>query len=146
MNTKQLWNALTLNPVTNNYFDGIYSIDTLKDIKEKPTLIVYNTDPSDKAGEHWILFFFHDDTVDFYDSLGHEITYYGSEFIDFIKKFANNFQYTVRRTQPIKTDVCGHYCLYYSFKKCKGYSMQDIINNFPIDFFLHHSLNLTTHQ
>ena len=102
MNTKQLWNAFTLNPVTNNYFDGIFSIDTLKDIREKPTLIVCNTDPSDKAGEHWILFFFYDDTVDFYDSLGHEITYYGSEFIDFIKKFANNFQYTVRRTQPIK--------------------------------------------
>ena len=84
MNNKQLWNALTLNPVTNNYFDGIFSIDTLKDIREKPTLIVCNTDPSDKAGEHWILFFFYDDTVDFYDSLGHEITYYGSEFIDFI--------------------------------------------------------------
>ena len=30
MNTEQLWNALTLNPVTNNNFDGIFSIDTLK--------------------------------------------------------------------------------------------------------------------
>ena len=49
MNTKQLWNALTLNTVTNNNFDGIFSIDTLKEIKEKPTLIVCNTDPSDKA-------------------------------------------------------------------------------------------------
>ena len=85
MNTKQLWNALTLNPVTNNYFDGIFSIDTLKDIKEKPTLIVCNTDPSDKVGEHWILFFFHDNTVDFYDSLGYDITYYGSEFIYFCR-------------------------------------------------------------
>ena len=96
MNTKQLWNALTLNPVTNNNFDGIFSIDTLKEIKEKPTLIDCNTDPSDKAGEHWVLFFFHDNTVDFYDSLAHEITYYGSEFIYFVKRFANNFKYTVR--------------------------------------------------
>ena len=92
MNTKQLWNALTLNPVTNNNFDGIFSIDTLKEIKENPTLIVCNTDPSDKPGEHWVLFFFHDNTVDFYDSLAHEITYYGSEFIYFIKRFANNFK------------------------------------------------------
>ena len=73
MNTKQLWNALTLNPVTNNNFDGIFSIDTLKEIKEKPTLIVCNTDPSDKAGEHWVLFFFHDNTLDFYDSLAHSV-------------------------------------------------------------------------
>ena len=65
-----------MNPVTNNNFDGIFSIDTLKEIKEKPTLIVCNTDPSDKAGEHWVLFFFHDNTVDFYDSLAHEITYF----------------------------------------------------------------------
>ena len=130
MNTKQLWNALTLNTVINNNFDGIFSIDTLKEIKEKPTLIVRNKDPSDKAGEHWVLFFFHDNTVDFYDSLAHEITYYGSEFIYFIKRFANNLRYTVRRTQPIKTDLCGHYCLYYVFKKCEGYSMEDIIVNF----------------
>ena len=31
MNTKQLWTALILNPVTNNNFDGIFSIDTLKE-------------------------------------------------------------------------------------------------------------------
>ena len=34
MNTKQLWFALSHNCHTNPYFDGIYSIDTLKDIKE----------------------------------------------------------------------------------------------------------------
>lgn len=129
MNTKQLWNALNLNPVTNKYFDGIFSIDTLKDIKEKPTLIICNTDPSHKPGEHWVLFFFYKNSVDFYDSLGREITYYGSEFIDFVKNFAHNFKYTVRRTQPIQSDVCGHYCLYYAFKKCNGNSMEEIINN-----------------
>ena len=85
MNTKQLWIALTLNPKTNFYFDGIFSIDTLKDIKEKPSLIICNTDPSDEPGKHWVLFFFSEDSVDFYDSLGRDITYYGSEFIDFIK-------------------------------------------------------------
>ena len=58
MNTKQLWTALTLNEVTNPYFDGIYSIDTLLDIENKPELIICNTEPSDQAGEHWVLFFF----------------------------------------------------------------------------------------
>ena len=56
MNTKQLWNALCLNPITNKYFDGVYSSDTLKEIKEKPNLIICNTDPSNKPGEHWVLF------------------------------------------------------------------------------------------
>ena len=63
MNTKQLWQALTSNPVTEPYFDGIFSVDTLKEIKTKPELIICNTDPSDKPGKHWLLFFFHNNTV-----------------------------------------------------------------------------------
>ena len=47
MNTKQLWTALTLNKMTNSYFDGVYSIDTLIDIEKKPKLIICNTEPSD---------------------------------------------------------------------------------------------------
>ena len=96
MNTKQLWNALTPNPLTNKYFDGIFSIDILQDITEKSTLIICNTDPSYKPGEHWILFFFNDNSVDFFDSLGRDITYYGSEFIDFVKNVANAYKYVVK--------------------------------------------------
>ena len=70
-----------MNYYTNPHFDGIYSIDTLKNIKEKPELIICNTDPSDKPGEHWVLFFFDNDgSVDFYNSLGRDINFYGSEF------------------------------------------------------------------
>ena len=105
MNTKQLWSALTLNPKTNFYFDGIFSIDTLQEIKEKPDLIICNTAPSDQPGEHWILFFFNEKSVDFYDSLGRDITYYGSEFINFIKIYTSNFEQCLRRTQPLETDL-----------------------------------------
>ena len=121
MNTKQLWTALTLNPKTNFYFDGIFSIDTLKEIKEKPDLIICNTDPSDQPGEHWVLFFFNENSVDFYDSLGHDITYYGSEFINFIKNYTSNLGQCLRRMQPVKSDLCGHYCLYNAFAKCNGF-------------------------
>ena len=131
MNTKQLWNALCLNPVTNNYFDGIYSSDTLKEIVEKPQLIICNTDPSNKPGEHWVLFFFDENSVDFFDSLGRDIKYYGSIFLDFITNFSNDYKQCLKRTQPIKSDLCGHYCLYYAFAKCNGLSMEEIVRNIP---------------
>ena len=131
MNTKQLWNALCLNPVTNQYFDGIYSADTLKEIREKPDLIICNTDPSNKRGEHWVLFFFSDNSVDFFDSLGRDIKYYGSTFLDFIANFVTNYEQSLQRTQPLKSDLCGQYCLYYAFVKCNGLSMDEIIYNIP---------------
>ena len=131
MNTKQLWNALCLNPLTNNYFDGIYSSDTLKEIEGKPNLIICNTDPSTKPGEHWVLFFFNENSVDFFDSLGRDIKYYGSIFLDFIANFAYDYKQCLTRTQPIKSDLCGQYCLYYAFAKCNGLSMEDIIDNMP---------------
>ena len=128
MNTKQLWNALTHNPITNFYFDGIFSSDTLDYVKE-PELIICNTDPSNKAGEHWVLFFVKGNSVDFYDSLGRDIDYYGSSFLDFIKNFAHNYKQCLRRTQPIDSNLCGHYCLYYALAKCNGHSMETIIDS-----------------
>jgi hypothetical protein len=129
MNTKQLWHALSSNYYTQNYFDGVYSLDTLKDIKEIPRLIICNTDPSEKPGEHWILFYFQNKCVEFYDSLGNELESYGSEFVHFIKNFVNNYKESNRRTQPLDTSVCGEYCLYYALNRCKGYDMNIILNS-----------------
>ena len=83
--------ALTYNPITNFYLDGIFSLDTLAFVKE-PELIICNTDPSNKAGEHWVLFFVRGKSVDFYDSLGRDINYYRSLFLDFIKNFAHLYK------------------------------------------------------
>ena len=98
---KAIVECIDSNPETNFYFDGIFSADTLNSITERPELIICNTDPSDKPGEHWVLFFFKGKSVDFYDSLGHDINYYGSLFLDFIKNFAHDYKQCIRRTQPI---------------------------------------------
>lgn len=129
MNTKQIWQALTSNPVTEPYFDGVFPSDELKNIKNKPKLIICNTDPSTKKGTHWLLFFFHKDTVDFYDSLGKDLTFYGKEFTAFVQKFAKNYEQCTIRTQPKGSSLCGHYCLYFAYKLCKGYKMLNIINS-----------------
>ena len=132
MNTKQLWTALTLNPSTNYYFGGIFSKDTLTDIHKKPQLIICNTDPSNKPGEHWVLFFFNENGVDFYDSLGRDIQYYGNEFVNFVKRFSKQVTQCIERTQPENSPLCGEYCLYYAYKKCLGYSMNEIVNSMNV--------------
>ena len=127
MNTKQLWSALMTNKLTYNYFDGIYSKDTLSDIINKPQLIICNTDNSNKPGEHWVLFFFSKKKCEFYDSLGKDITFYGDSFLKFIYKFVTKIEQVPFRTQPLNTPYCGELCLFYAYKRCKGYKMIQIL-------------------
>ena len=131
MDTKQLYVALMKNKVTKKCFDGIYAKDTLDDISSKPQLIICNTDYSSEEGEHWVLFYFdkHSDSVIFYDSLGNDLEYYGSEFIDFVNKYAKHYTFYNKRTQPRNSSLCGVYCLYFAYFTCKGFSMSKIIKS-----------------
>ena len=133
MNTKQIWQALSSNEFTSVRFDGVFSYNTLKNIKNKPELVICNTDPSYRGGKHWVLFFFNSDnkTVDFFDSLGAKPSHYGKEFTKFISKFADHYNFINKRIQPKNSDVCGHYCLYYAYWKCKGENMEWIIERIP---------------
>ena len=120
------------NPVTKNYFNGVYPIDMLKFIEEKPKLIICNTDPSYKDGKHWILMYFNElDEVDFFDSLGKKPSYYGDEFLNFMTKFASVCFFTPFRIQPVNSNLCGQYCCYFAHKRCQGFKMKYILNNFP---------------
>ena len=127
MNTKQIWHALSTNPITDSDFDGVFSSDLLEDIVVKPKLIICNTDPSYKEGKHWVLFYFDKSTVEFYDSLGKSIKDYNS-FVKFGKKYAIDFMESNCRTQPKNTAICGELCLYYSYYRCNGYNMEFILN------------------
>ena len=93
MNSKQLWNVLIINKVTEPFFDGIFPRDMLTIIENKLQLIICNTDPSFKKGEHWIQFFYDKNFVEFYDPLGKSINNYGKEFSELINKFADEYQF-----------------------------------------------------
>ena len=144
MNTKQLYKALISNEITEPYFDGIYPRDLLIDITSKPYLVICNTHTSNKEGEHWLLFFFNDDnSVDFFDSLGKNIYNYGKEIVDFAKTYATSFNESKERTQPINSSLCGQYCLFYAYYKCKGYNMSSILNKMTSSEKVIHFVNET---
>lgn len=127
MDTKQLYNALIKNKTTKPFFDGIYAKDLLEDIESKPQLIICNTDPSSKPGKHWVAFFFENETCEFFDSFGKPIEFYGKEFSDFAKKFSTKQKCVNKRIQPPNTKLCGVYCLFFSFFRCKGNSLKKIV-------------------
>lgn len=130
MNSKQLYQALSNQPKIGKYcFDGIYSKDNLEEIVKKPCLIICNTDPSNKPGKHWLLFVFEGDTVDFFDSLGKKLSSYGKPFVNFVKRYSHKLNMSKVRTQPLNSDFCGQYCLFYAFQKVQmKKSMSDILS------------------
>ena len=131
MNTKQLWTALHYNPDTNAIFDGVYSKDRIKNLTLRPDVIICNTDDSDKPGEHWVVFYFKGHCLEFFDSLGRDITFYGESFVNFAKKFALVTKQCNKRTQDPKTALCGECCLYYIHMRVNGKSMEEIVNCIP---------------
>jgi hypothetical protein len=133
MNGLELWQALAHNAITQPYFHGIYAPDTLDNIHYKPTLIICNTDPSYKPGTHWIAFYFQHPgkTVELFDSLGHHLKDYALNFTDFVALHSNQCKTLINRVQPLQSALCGHYCLYYAYYRCLGYSMESIVNTMP---------------
>ena len=138
MNTLEICHILSSNPVTKNFFNGVFSVDTLSLINEKPKLIICNTDISTGKGKHWILIFFNEtnDNVEFFDSLGYKPSFYGPDFMIFMKKFSTECYFTPVRIQPINSDLCGQYCCFYAHKRCQGFNMKYILNNIPSPYII----------
>lgn len=129
MNSKQLFFALYKNKLTEPFFDGLYARDQLENIIIKPQLVIANTDPSTAPGEHWVLFFFRGTSVDFFDSLGRNIEAYHEDIRNFIDRYSSEVNYLSHRIQPLNSNMCGHFCLYYALKCCQGYDMSSILSS-----------------
>lgn len=129
LNTFQLRHALSHDDKTQTFFDGVFPSDFLKNIKNKPKLIIVNTDPSTQPGKHWLLFFLDNDKMEMFDSLGRSIEYYSEGIRNFVSRFAKTIKFVDRRIQPLNSSLCGHYCLYFAYCRCNGQSMDTIVNN-----------------
>ena len=129
MNSKQLFFALHSNCTTQPFFDGVFARDQLEEIIMKPQLVIVNSEPSDSEGKHWVLFFFKGQSVDFFDSLGKDISAYHPDFANFIDRYSLQTNYLNVRIQPPRSSICGQYCLYYAYKCCQCYDMEEIVKS-----------------
>ena len=124
--------ALKFNPVTSRFFSGVFALDEIENIHTRPCLIIVNTDPSWKRGEHWIVIFFSSQKeVEIFDSLGSKFSTFPPEIKNFIGRFAESVKYTTKRVQPPNSSLCGLYCLYYAYYRCSKNSMECIVKTVP---------------
>lgn len=119
---------------------GVFPADRLprRISAKRPLMLVCNTDPHNKPGEHWIAMYLAEDgTGEYFDSFGETLP---PTFCDFLKLHCTNFVSNDRQLQSVLTRFCGHYCVFYCLYKMLGYSLNSIVNCFSDDTMLNDTI------
>jgi hypothetical protein len=109
-------------------FRGVYSSDTLPN--NVHGLIVCNTDPHDRPGEHWVAMYVDEKCGEFFDSFGRPPT---RVFKDFMNSNCKRWIFNDRQLQSICSRFCGHYCVYYCILRSRGIDMRKISRSLTTD-------------
>ena len=121
MNSTTIEKILRSDKCSKHVFGGVYASDKLPETVDRyPRAYVANVDRSNMPGSHWIAFWFASPSHgEFFDSLGQ-------------RPKRTHFHYTCnhRTVQSAFSNVCGHFCIYYIFYRCRNMSMSTIMYKF----------------
>ena len=108
-------------------FEGVYAADTLPHrLHKKPALIIANTDPISKPGQHWIAIYVDEHGVgEYFDSYG--MPPIVRQHRTFLNKICKQWTINTKSLQAIDSNVCGQYCVLYLIHKAHGYSLHSFI-------------------
>ena len=131
MDTLQIEKVLKQNALTRKCFLGVFSSDQLPtQIRKYPAAFIANVDTSEESGTHWLAFYMADRyRMEFFDSFGHAPTDFPGYISDYTKTF-RKINFNPMTLQSNKTAVCGQYCIYYIYSRCRGRSLKDIVSSF----------------
>ena len=136
MNTFQLAQVLTKDPFTEGSFAGVYACDQLSsiEINEYPRSFVVNTDAMELPGTHWTAIYFNEQMKEeFFDSYGKHIMHSNKYFLDFVNRNAVEWEHNKIQLQSAFSTVCGQYCIYFLYHRCRKIPMSSIVNSFVND-------------
>ena len=124
MNEIEIARYLMCDAYTSKYFKGVMAYNELPKHIALDGLYIVNTDLSTGPGKHWVSVFIND-RCEYFNSLG----YPPMELKYFLENQQKTYVYSNKRIQG-NGDVCGDYCILYSYFRCRGISMQDFVNKF----------------
>lgn len=137
MNSNTLRCIINCDPILSEQVVGIFSADKIpKNVVSFPSGLIINSDKSSGPGKHWLAMYLKSEfEIEFFDSYGYPISYYFKQIPDIIKwSYSSKIRHNVKRLQSYDTNVCGHYCIYYLMYRCRGVSMDNIVEEFSNDF------------
>ena len=110
MKTLDVEESLLSDEMTRMIAGGVYSGDQLpRTIPSRPLLFIANTDPHFKPGRHWVVIYFGEEHIEYFDQTNSIIE-------DYLTQMGpNGYLQNVRRVQGTQSVNCGQFCLYYAF-------------------------------
>ena len=115
---------------TKKFFLNVFAHDQLpsQKIECDTWLLVCNCCPIEMPGLHWIAIFKKDEIIEVFDSYGQSPDSYNLN--PFLKKQrAKRHIYNTTRVQALDSEVCGQYCLFFAYWRCRGVSFKTVLND-----------------
>lgn len=110
---------------TSPLFRGVFAADNLPRSVQEPCMLIVNTDPISRKGEHWIAIY-----IDEFKRAEHFCSY-GNLPIEAHKQFLQHQSSTYTcnevQLQSFFSEVCGEYCLLFLAHRARGLSMQEFL-------------------
>lgn len=116
-------------------FEGVFARDYLPSKKRRNRILIMNTDTSNLPGKHWIAVIVHNNVGYCFDPLGFPPSLTLSSWLN--RHYSRWSSNTNKRVQPLYSDLCGYYCLYFLFWATKSFTTLNDMNTlldtlFPI--------------
>ena len=130
MNTEDINAILSTNSVTRDIFLGVFALDELpkSQLMTDRWFLVCNCCPISLPGEHWVLLFYENDEIQFFDSFGNSPDFYVMErFI--LEQNPGTVSFNQEQFQSFDSDACGHYCVLVGYMRSAGEKMEAVTSN-----------------
>ena len=134
MNTIELMDAMSFDIAINEQKGGVWSIDELyKQPLKRNKYFIVNTDESNKLGSHWVgIYLPSRGPLEFFDALGKPPEYYHRHLEKWCQSFNSGYLWNNVAYQLSSSTLCGEYCLFYGYYRCREILMQDILKKIKI--------------
>lgn len=114
-------------------FDGVFARDHLPSARKRNMILIHNTDTGNLPGQHWVAVIIRRKVGYCFDPLGQAPSTTLSNWMNVhCNRWSSN---TSRQVQPLYSNLCGYYCLYYLYwcTKCEMIDFNTMLNTvFPI--------------
>ena len=133
MKTLDVEESLMSDEMTRMIAGGVDAADQLpRTIPYRPLLYIANTNQHFRPGRHWVVFYFGEEHIGYFDPLGKEPNNIIEDYLTLIGP--NGYLRNVKRVQGARSVICGQFCLYYTYFKSRDMSVNTILSSFTMDY------------